>query len=83
MQPALVFMLPRNSIRHPTEGEFPFIIVARYEKGQTGSLPLEGITISRQTAEDAISVSTYLPEVRLGYHKGGWPRRRGKHQDSF
>jgi len=68
--PALVFMLPRNSIRHPTEGECPFIIVSRSEKGQTGSLPLKGITISRQTTEDAICVSTYLPEARRCYHKG-------------
>src|SRR5260370_33902661 len=33
--PASVFMLPKATIRHPTEGECPYIVVSRVQKGRS------------------------------------------------
>jgi hypothetical protein len=60
--PALVFMLPKATIRHPTEGECPYIVVSRVQKGQIFSLPLKDISIATTTPENAIVVSTCLPD---------------------
>jgi hypothetical protein len=67
--PASVFMLPKATIRHPTEGECPYIVVSRVQKGQVFSLPLKDITIATTTAENAIVVSTYLPDEFRCYRK--------------
>src|SRR5208337_1979862 len=67
--PALVFMLPKGTIRHPTEGECPYIVVSRTDNGHVSSLPLEGITVSIPAADAAIIASTYLPEANYAYYK--------------
>jgi hypothetical protein len=43
---ALVFMLPRGRVRHPTEGDCPFLVLSRTSKGQTLSLPIQGRQVS-------------------------------------
>ena len=40
---ALVFMLPKGTLRHPTEGDCPFLVLSRTSKGQTLSLPIQGL----------------------------------------
>jgi hypothetical protein len=67
--PALVFMLPKGTIRHRSEGECPYIVVSRTENGQVASLPLEGITVSVPATDPAIITSTYLPEANYAYYK--------------
>ena len=67
--PALVFMLPKGTIRHPAEGECPYIVVSRVQKGQVFPLPLKDITIATTAADNAILVSTYLPDEFRCYHK--------------
>jgi hypothetical protein len=67
--PALVFMLPKGTIRHPAEGECPYIVVSRVQKGQVFPLPLKDITIATTAADNAILVSTYLPDEFHCYHK--------------
>jgi hypothetical protein len=37
---ALVFMLPKGTVRHPTEGDCSFLVLSRNGKGQTLSLPI-------------------------------------------
>src|SRR5262245_55383992 len=41
--PALVFMLPKGTIRHPIEGDRPYVVVSCTEQGQVTSLPLKDI----------------------------------------
>jgi hypothetical protein len=67
--PALVFMFPKGTIRHPSEGDCPYIAVSRPEKGQVFSLPLKDITIKITAPESVILVSTYLPEENRCYYK--------------
>jgi hypothetical protein len=65
--PASVFMLPKATIRHPTEGECPYIVVSRVRKGQIFPLPRSRILPT--TPENAIVVSTYLPDEFRCYRK--------------
>ena len=62
-------MFPKGSIRHPSEGDCPYIAVSRPEKGQVFSLPLKDITIKITAPESVILVSTYLPEENRCYYK--------------
>jgi hypothetical protein len=36
---ALVFMLPKGTLRHSTEGDCQFLVLSQSSKGQTLSLP--------------------------------------------
>jgi hypothetical protein len=36
----LVFMLPKGTVRHPTDGDCPFLVLSRTSKGQALSLPI-------------------------------------------
>ena len=40
--PASVFMFPKGTIRHPSEGECPYIVVSRVAKGQVFSTSTQG-----------------------------------------
>ena len=67
--PALVFMLPKGTIRHPIEGDCSYIVVSRTEKGQVTSLPLKDIRVSCAAPENAVTTSTYLPAENRAYYK--------------
>jgi hypothetical protein len=43
---ALVFMLPKGSVRHATEGDCPFLVLSRTSKGQIASLPIPELDFS-------------------------------------
>jgi hypothetical protein len=62
-------MLPKGTIRHPIEGECPYVLVSRTEKGQVTSLPLNDIRVSSAAPESAVTISTYLPEENRAYYK--------------
>jgi len=40
---ALVFMLPKGTVRHPIDGDCTFLVLSRTCKGQTLSLPIPGL----------------------------------------
>jgi hypothetical protein len=42
----LVFMLPKRTVRHPTDGDCPFLVLSRTTKGQNLSLPIPGLEFS-------------------------------------
>jgi hypothetical protein len=67
--PASVFMFPKGTIRHPSEGECPYIVVSRVAKGQVFPLPLKDVTFATTAADNSIVVSTYLPDECRSYHK--------------
>jgi hypothetical protein len=67
--PASVFMFPKGTIRHPSEGECPYIVVSRVAKGQVFPLPLKDVTFTTTAADNSIVVSTYLPAECRSYHK--------------
>jgi hypothetical protein len=67
--PALVFMLPKGTIRHPIEGDCPYVVVSRTEKGHVTSLPLKDIRVSSVAPGTAVTTSTYLPEENRAYYK--------------
>ncbi|MGA8660144.1 MAG: hypothetical protein WB586_28830 [Chthoniobacterales bacterium] len=62
---ALVFMLPKGTLRHPTEGDCPFLVLSRTSKGQTLSLPIPELDFKVTTEQDAVLVTTYMPEASL------------------
>jgi hypothetical protein len=68
---ALVFMLPKGSVRHPTEGDCPFLVLSQTSKGQTLSLPIQGLDFSVTAEQDAVLVTTYMPEAEFNvtYYK--------------
>ena len=39
----LVFMLPKGTVRHPADGDCPFLVLSRTSKGQHLSLPISGL----------------------------------------
>jgi hypothetical protein len=68
---ALVFMLPKGTVRHPTEGDCPFLVLSRTSKGQTLSLPIPGLDFNVTAEQDAVLVTTYMPEAdfNVTYYK--------------
>jgi hypothetical protein len=68
---ALVFMLPKGSACHPTEGDCPFLVLSRTSKGQTLSLPIQGLDFRVTADQDAVLVTTYMPEAdfNVTYYK--------------
>jgi hypothetical protein len=67
--PALVFMFPKGTIRHAVHGECPYLVVSRVERGQVFTLPLRDIRGVTTIDENAVMVSTYLPEENAWYYK--------------
>src|SRR5260370_8490016 len=63
--PALVFMLPKGTIRHPIEGDCPYIVVSRTEKEKVTSLPLKDIKVSWAAPEPALTTTTSSPAKTL------------------
>jgi hypothetical protein len=43
---ALVFMLPKGTVCHPSEGDCPFLALSRTTKGQALSLPIRELDFS-------------------------------------
>jgi hypothetical protein len=62
---ALVFMLPKGTVRHPTEGDSPFLVLSRTGKGQTLSLPIPELGFKVTAEQDAVLVTTYMPETPM------------------
>jgi hypothetical protein len=62
---ALVFMLPKGTVRHPTEGDCPFLVLSRTRKGQALSLPIRELDFRVTAEQDAVLVTTYMPEAEL------------------
>jgi hypothetical protein len=67
--PGIVFMLPKGTISHLGKYECPYIVVSRSEKGQVSRLPLKDVDFQTISPDDAIIVSTFLPDEICGYHK--------------
>jgi hypothetical protein len=61
---ALVFMLPKGTVRHPTEGDCPFLVLSRTSK-KTLSLPIPELDFSMTAEQDAVLVTTYMPKAPL------------------
>ena len=59
---ALVFMLPKRTVRHPTEGDCPFLVLSGTSQGQALSLPIKGLEFSVTAEQDAVVLTTYMPE---------------------
>jgi hypothetical protein len=54
---ALVFMLPKGTVRHPTEGDGPFLVLSRTTKGKAVSLPIRDLDFNVTTEQDAVFVT--------------------------
>ena len=67
----LVFMLPKGTVRHPTDGDRPFLALSRTTKGQNLSLPIPGLDFRLSAEQDAVLVTTYMPEAKFNvtYYK--------------
>ena len=68
---ALVFMLPKGTVRHPTDGDCPFLALTRTSKGQSLSLPIPALDFQLTTDRDAVPLTTYMPEAKFNvtYYK--------------
>jgi hypothetical protein len=68
---ALAFMQPKGTVRHPTEGDCPFLVLSRTKKGQALSLPIRELDFSVTVEQDAVLVTTYMPEAEFNvtYYK--------------
>jgi hypothetical protein len=62
---ALVFMLPKGAVRHLTESDCPFVVLSRTSKGQALSLPIPELGFKVAAEQDAVLVTTYMPEAAL------------------
>ena len=62
-------MFPKGTIRHAVHGECPYLVVSRVERGQVFTLPLRDIRGVTSIDENAVMVSTYLPEENAWYYK--------------
>jgi hypothetical protein len=61
--PAMVFMLPRGVLRHPSEGDCPFLVISRVNKGESAPIPIKELEIKAAAEQDAVIVTTYMPEA--------------------
>jgi hypothetical protein len=68
---ALDFMLPKGTLCHPTDGDCPFLVLSRTTKGQNLSLPIPGLDFRVTAEQDAVLVTTYMPEAEFNvtYYK--------------
>ena len=62
---ALVFMLPKDTVRHPTEGDCSFLALSRTTRGQALSLPIRELDSKVTAEQDAVLVTTYMPEAEF------------------
>ena len=62
---AIVFMLPKGTVRHPTKGDCPLLVFSRTRKGQALSLPIRGLDFSVTAEQDAVLVTTYMPQAEF------------------
>jgi hypothetical protein len=62
---ALVFMLPKGTVRHPTAGDCPFLVLSRTTKGQNLSVPIPGLDFQFTADQNAVLVTTYMPEAKF------------------
>jgi hypothetical protein len=58
-------MLPKATVGHPTDGDCPFLVLSRTNKGQTLSLPISGLDFSVSAGQDTVLVTTYMPEAKF------------------
>jgi hypothetical protein len=58
-------MLPKGTVRHPTKGDCPFLVLSRTSKGQTLSLPIPELDFEVTAEQDAVLVTTYMPEAEF------------------
>jgi len=66
---ALVFMLPKGTVRHPTEGDCPFLGLSRTTKGHALLLPIRELDFRVTAEQDAVLVTTYMPEAEFNVKK--------------
>ena len=68
---ALIIMLPKGPVRHPTDGDCPFLVLSRTTKGQHLSLPIPGPDSKVTAEQDAVLVTAYMPEAEFNvtYYK--------------
>ena len=68
---ALIFMLPKGTVGHPTDGDCPFLVLSRTTKGQALSLPIRELDFGVTAEQDAVLVTTYMPEAEFNvtYYK--------------
>ena len=64
-------MLPKGAVRHPTDGDCPFLVVSRTTKGEALFLPIRDLDFSVKAEQDAVLVTTYMPEAHFNvtYYK--------------
>ena len=58
-------------MRHPTEGDCPLLVLSRTSIGQHLSLPILGLDFRVTAEQDAVLVTTYMPEAEFNvtYYK--------------
>ena len=58
-------------MRHPADGDSPFVELTRTSKGQSLSLPIQGLDFRLTADQDAVLVTTYMPEAAFNvtYYK--------------
>jgi hypothetical protein len=66
---ALVFLLPKGTVRHPTDGDCPFLVLSRTTKGQNLSLPMPGLDFRATADQDAVLLTTDMPEAEFNVKK--------------
>jgi hypothetical protein len=64
-------MLPKRTARHPTDGDCPFLVISRTTKQEALSLPIRELGFSVKADQDAVLVTTYMPEAAFNvtYYK--------------
>jgi hypothetical protein len=62
--PSMVFMIPRGTLRHPAEGDCPFLAISRVNKGENAPIPIHELDTKTAASQDAVVVTTYMPEAR-------------------
>jgi hypothetical protein len=58
-------MLPKGTVRHPTDGDCPFLILSRTSKGQHLSLPIPGLDFRVTAEQNAVLVTTYSRKLTV------------------
>jgi hypothetical protein len=66
---ALVFMLPKGTVRHPTDGDCPFLALSRTSKGESLDLEIPGLDFRFAAEQNAVLVTTYMPEAKFNVKK--------------
>jgi hypothetical protein len=61
--PGMVFMLPKGLIRHPEEGDCPYIAFSKHTKGERYDLPVAELSCPAIAPKDTVIASTYMPQA--------------------